>query len=176
MSASPHGPDARATVGRLVAEATNKGGLVWIRPTGAPRSFPAWHAWIDTAAYVVVGGAEQPVPGLAEAQHAEVTVPSKDSGGRVVTWLADATQVVPESEEWHRVLPVLRAKRLNAVDGDGLPQRWARESVVIRLAPTGAVRELPGAMPTDSGAAPPAPTPATTSGRLPFVLGRSRRR
>jgi hypothetical protein len=45
--------------------------------------------------------------------------------------------------------------------------------VLIRLAPTGQLVDVP---PTDSGAAPPAPTPATTSGPLPFVLGRRRRR
>ena len=176
MSASPHGPDARAAVGRLVAEATNKGGLIWIRPEGSPLSSPAWHAWIEADAYVVVGGAEQPLPELVHAQHAEVTVPSKDTGGRVITWLAAVSRVVPESEEWHRVLPVLTAKRLNALDRHELPQRWARESTVLRLAPTGEVSQLPGAMPIDGGAAAPRSTPATTSGRLPFVLGRSRRR
>lgn len=168
--------DAPEAGSRLVAEATNKSGLVWIRPAESGRATPAWHCWIEGAAYVVGGGAEQPIPALVDAAHAEITVPSKDTGARVVTWVAQVTQVAPGSDEWQRVVPVLAAKRLNAVDSPSQPQRWAEHSALFRLVPTGELTQAPGAMPSGSGAAPPPVSPATTNGRLPFVLGRSRRR
>lgn len=161
---------------RLVEEATKKSGLVWVRPAGSTRAHPAWHVWTGGAAYVVLGGSEQPLPGLVDAERAEVTVPSKDTGGRLVTWVAQVTRVLPDAQEWQDVVPALAAKRLNAVDSEEQVQRWAREAAVIRLAPTGEVPQAPGTMPTDGGAAPPPPSPATTSGPPPFVLGRSRRR
>jgi hypothetical protein len=143
---------------------------------GRDRPRPAWHHWQDAAAYVLTGGSEQPLPGLAEAFSAEVIVPSKDSGGRLITWTALVTQVLPGSDEWQRVVPEMRSKRLNALDTEHQPERWARECTLLRLEPTGQVSEAPGAMRDDAGAAPPPATPATTSGPPPFVLGRARRR
>ena len=152
----------------LAAEATKKSGLVWITPAGAARAEPVWHHWQDDAAYVLGDGGEQPLRGLAGATSATVTVRAKATGGRVVTWLATVERVAPGSEEWERVIPEIHAKRLNAPDGSAAPQRWARESTLLRLTPTG--EHLP--LPITSGAAPPPPSPAVTSGPLPFVLGR----
>jgi len=56
---------------------------------------------------------------------------------RVVTWVADVSPVAPGSPLWDEVVPLLHAKRLNAPDGEEQPQRWARESVVLRFTPTG---------------------------------------
>ncbi|HEY3261759.1 MAG TPA: hypothetical protein VGJ95_16090 [Pseudonocardiaceae bacterium] len=156
---------------RLVEEASKKAGIVWITVPGE-RARPAWHHWHDGADHVVTGGLEQPLPGLADGVLAEVTVPSKDTGRRLVTWVARATEVPPGGPQWEAVVPAMHAKRLNPPDGDRQPQRWAEECTLLRLEPTGEVREAPGAMPDGSGAAPPAPTPASTSGPLPFVLGR----
>jgi hypothetical protein len=182
--ASAHLPNSVAgpgTVGvsapaGLVAEATKKAGLVWITATGTHRARPAWHHWQDAAAYVLTGGSEQALPELAQASQAEVTVPSKDSGGRLISWIAGVTRVVPGSEEWLRVIPELTSRRLNALDSANQADRWARECTLLRLEPTGEVTQAPGAMSEDAGAAPPEATPATTSGPLPFVLGRARRR
>ena len=160
----------------LVAEATKKAGLVWITAIGTRRARPAWHHWQGAAAYVLTGGSEQALPELAEASHAEVTVPSKDSGGRLISWIAGVTRVVPGSEEWLQVIPELTSKRLNALDSENQADRWARECTLLRLEPTGRVTQAPGAMSEDAGAAPPQATPATTSGPPPFVLGRARRR
>jgi hypothetical protein len=160
------------TVPNLVVEATKKSGLVWITPDGAARAEPTWHHWQDDAAYVLVGGAEQPPRGLPDVQRATVTVPSKTSGARVVTWVATVATIAPASEEWNRVIPELLAKRLNAPDGRQAPLRWARECQLLRLTPTGELLNLP----TESGATPPPTTPATTSGPLPFMVGRRRRR
>jgi hypothetical protein len=160
------------TVPNLVAEATKKSGLVWITPDGAARAEPTWHHWQDDAAYVLVGGTEQPPRGLPDVTRATVTVPSKTTGGRVVTWVAAVSTIAPDSEEWHRVIPELHAKRLNAPGGRDAPARWARECVLLRLDPTGELLDLP----TESGAVPPPDTPATTSGPLPFMVGRRRSR
>lgn len=129
---------ARVTASALVEEATRRSGLVWVRPAGAPRALTAWHAWHDGCAWVVVGGAEQELPGLADAERAEVLVRSHERrGGLLVTWTAEVRRVEPGSPEWESAVPVLHAERLNAPDGEQQPERWARESTVLRLRPTG---------------------------------------
>jgi hypothetical protein len=170
------GTEADSVPVGLVEEATKKAGLVWITVPGSGRGRPAWHVWQQAAVYVLTGGSEQPLPGLVEAECAEVTVPSKDSGGRLITWTARVTQVRPGTDEWQRVIPELGAKRLNALDSPNQAERWARESTLLRLEPTGRVREAPGNLAEGTGAAPPPPTPATTSGPPPYDVGRARRR
>src|SRR5215211_4554150 len=155
------------SLGRLVEEATKKTGLVWIAMPGE-RPWPAWHHWHDGAAYVITGGQEQPLPGLADGGLAEVTVPSKDAGGRLVAWVATVHEVPPDSDLWRAVVPAMHTKRLNAPDGERQPGRWARECALLRLEPTGEV--VPARQ--DSGAAAPLPTAATTSGPLPYVVSR----
>jgi hypothetical protein len=158
----------------LVAEAARKSGVIWVAVGGSTTNArAAWHVWLDGAAYVVTGGAEQQLPGLESAADVLVTVPSKDKGGRLVTWVARPSVVEPGTDEWAAAVPALHAKRLNAPDGENQPARWAAESRVVRLEPTGEVLERPGAMPTRSEAAPPRPTRATTRGPLPFVIGRA---
>lgn len=159
----------------LVAEATKKTGLIWVT-VGDRRPHPVWHVWHEGAAYVITGAAEQPLPGIAGEGRVTVTVSSKETGGRVVSWLADVALPAADTEEWQRVVPELHAKRLNAADGEDQPRRWARESMLVRLEPTGRITEAPGAMPDTAHAAPPPPTPAVTSPPLPYVLGRRRRR
>lgn len=167
-------PEPRGVVG-LVEQACSKAGIVWIAAPGQ-RAWPAWHHWHGGADHVVTGGIEQPLPGLSDGGLAEVTVPSKDTGGRLVTWIATVSELAPGSEPWAAVVPSMHAKRLNPPDGDLQPERWARECTLFRLEPTGELREAPGAMPQSSGAAAPVPTSATTSGPLPYVLGRRRQR
>ncbi len=146
----------------LVEEATRKSGLVWLRPDGSDREHPVWQVWHEGASYLVTGGAEQPLPPLTRAV---VVVRSRArQGDRLVEWVAAVTPVQPGGEEWERVVPVLHAARLNAPDGEEQPRRWARESTVLRLAPTGELLEVGDAL----RAAPPVPTPAAsgpTAGR-----------
>ena len=163
----------------LVAEACAKSALVWLRAPGEQRSHAAWHVWLDGAVCLVTGGAEQPLtdlPGLVDGAAVDVLVRSKDDGSRLVAFRTTVTEIAPGDPLWDSVVPVLHAKRLNARDGEEQPARWARESRVLRLVPTGQVLEQPGHLPTRSHAAEPPPSPATTRGRLPFVLGRRARR
>ena len=159
----------------LVAEAAKKSGLVWLADDGG-RAHPAWHVWRESAVYVVHEGREQPLPWLRRASRVRVTVPSKDKGGRLVTWVATPVALDPGSPEWDAAVADLHAARLNPPDGEAQPARWARESLVTRLEPTGELLERPGAMPSGSHVAEPVRTSATTRDKLPFVIGRRARR
>jgi len=180
-------------VGRaLVEEAARRSSVLWVRPDGADRARPAWHVWHDGAAYLVVarqtearpaprvaaeaasedGASEQLVPGLAQARAATVICRAKDSRARLVTWRASVTVVAPDTPEWQQAVEVLRGERLNATNATDLPTRWSTSADVIRLTPTGEILEEPGRMPTDDGAAPPPPTPATTVRGAPWVIHR----
>jgi hypothetical protein len=138
-------PAAEPDRSALIAEATKRAGLVWISVPGPGRPYPAWHIWrpdetpAGGAAYVVTGPGEQPLPGLGEAGQVTVTVPSKDSGGSLISWAAAVTRVRPGSAEWDAVSSLLAAGRLNAVLEPGetsLVQRWARAAVIFCLRPT----------------------------------------
>jgi hypothetical protein len=152
----------------LVEEATKKSGLIWVKGPGVPAR-ALWHVWHEGAACVVGDGpGEQPLPGLAEGAEAEVTVRSKDKGGRLVSWAARVVELAPGSDAWDATVAELKGKRLNATDGEAMPERWARECRVCRLEPTGATAPLPDG----SLAEAPLPTPATTRQPIPAGLPR----
>ncbi|MGX1541710.1 hypothetical protein [Streptomyces adustus] len=153
----------------LVEEATKKSGLIWVRGAGAPAARALWHAWHEGAAHLVGDGpGEQPLPGLTDGSEAEVTVRSKDKGGRLVSWTAKVVQLAPDSEDWAAAVAELKGKRLNAPDGEAVPERWSRECRVLRLEPTGATAPLP----EGSLAQAPVPSPATTRQPVPAGLPR----
>jgi hypothetical protein len=160
----------------LVEEATKKSGLIWVKGPGVPAR-ALWHVWHEGAACLVGDGpGEQPLPGLADGAGAEVTVRSKDKGGRLVTWAARVVELAPDSRAWQAAVAELKGKRLNAPDGEAMTQRWARECRVLRLEPTGATVPLP----EGSLAEAPLPTPVTTRrpvpAGLPRLLMKKRRR
>ncbi|MFC9587566.1 hypothetical protein ACFVJ8_32735 [Streptomyces yangpuensis] len=151
----------------LVEEATKKSGLIWVRGAGADRAL--WHAWVDGAAHVVGDGpGEQPFPGLVDGAGAEVTVRSKDKGGRLVAWTATVRELAPRGEEWHAAVAELKGKRLNAPDSEEMTERWARECRLLRLEPESVRSELPDG----SLAAAPLGSPATTRRPVPAALPR----
>lgn len=140
----------------LLDEAMKKSGLVWITVADG-RASPAWYVWRgspEPAAYVLTGGGEQPVPGLADAAApagaVTVAARSKDTGALLVTWTATPYRVPPGSAEWSEILPDLQAKRLNPPDGLDAPTRWARDSHLIRLTPTGELA-IPATRPAGTG-------------------------
>jgi len=157
----------------LVEEATKKSGMIWVQGAMPAPARALWHVWHDGAACVVGDGpGEQPLPGLVDGQEAVVMVRSKDKGGRIVTWPAHVVELAAGSPEWESTVAELKGKRLNAPDGEEMPERWRRECRVLRLEPHG--RTVP--LPTDSQAAPPPPTPATTRRPIPAALPRLLRR
>lgn len=150
----------------LVEEATKKSGLVWVRGPGGPAR-ALWHVWHDGAACLVGDGpGEQPLPGLADGGEAEVTVRSKDKGGRLLSWTAKVVELAPESEAWEAAVGELKGKRLNAPDGEAMTGRWSRECRVLRLEPTGTT----AALPDGDLAEAPLPTSATTRQPIPAGL------
>ncbi len=162
----------------LVAEAMRKAGLVWLsygEPAEIAGGRPAWHAWVNGAAYVLTGPGEQVVPGLAEATDVAVVVPSKDTRARIVTWLGRASVIRPGSEPWEAATAALAAGRLNAEGGAAMIERWSRECLVVQLVPTGEVVETAEDPSQRSLAERPRPTGATTLGRQPWMLGGVRR-
>lgn len=161
MTDTPLGP-------ALVEEATKKSGLIWVRGD-APAARALWHVWHEGAAHVVGDGpGEQPLPGLVAGSTAEVTVRSKDKGGRIVAWTAAVAELAPGTEEWDAAVAELKGKRLNATDGEAMPDRWARECRVLRLAPLDSTTELP----TGSLAAAPQASDAITRRPIPAGLPR----
>jgi hypothetical protein len=170
------GDPPKEELAALVEEATKRSGLVWLDYAGAGRSRPAWHVWHEGAAYVVSDGPEQPLPGIERADRVRVTVRAKDTRARLLTWVAEAATVTHGTAEWATAAEALRAQRLNASPADALVLVWGADSTITRLRPTGEVLEHPGARPTGSLAAPPADTPASTRGRLPWVAHRRQSR
>ncbi|MFC8510394.1 hypothetical protein ACFU3J_30555 [Streptomyces sp. NPDC057411] len=150
----------------LVEEATKKSGLIWVRGQ-APAARALWHVWLDGAALVVGDGpGEQPLPGLVDGGTAEVTVRSKDKGGRIVAWTAAVSELAPRGEAWEAAVAELKGKRLNAHDGEAMPERWARECRVVRLEPRSSTTDLPDG----SLAAVPLPSPVITRRPIPAGL------
>ncbi|MCL7494944.1 hypothetical protein M8I34_26590 [Streptomyces sp. MCA2] len=162
----------------LIEEATKKSGLIWVRGSAGPAR-ALWHLWHDGAACLIGDGSgEQPLAdlGLTDGGTAMVTVRSKDKGGRLIAWQARVVEPAPGSEAWQSAVGELKGKRLNAPDADTLTERWARESRVLRLEPTGEAGQRPGQMPEDSHAAPPLATSAITRRPAPAALPRLLRR
>jgi hypothetical protein len=164
----------------LVEEAAKKSALVWVRAQhpGAAEDADAdaagperalWHAWHDGAVCVVGDGpGEQPLPVPAHGGQVVLTLRSKDKGGRLVSCRASVAELEAGSPAWEEAVAELKGKRLNAVDAEEMPQRWARECRVLRLEPLGPA--LPA--PEGSLAAAPPPTAATTREPVPAALPR----
>lgn len=163
----------------LVEEAGKKSALLWLAAQPGGRAYAAWHVWLDGAALVVSGGLEQdaPVLDLLDAdRRVIVTLRSKDTWGRLVTWVGHAETIDPDDEAWQSAATELHARRLNSPDGEAQPERWRRSSVITRIVPTGELLESPAHMPSGSQRAEPPASPATTRGPLPFTVGRRARR
>jgi hypothetical protein len=169
--ASPGGSSHAA----LLAEAAAKSGLLWIRPAGQDRSWPAWHVWHENAVVVVSGPGEQELPELDGP--VELLLRSKDTGQRLLRVPAVAV-VLPEGDDrWEPAARALAASRLNATTSPAqLPERWRGHNPITLLRAAGDPLEAPGHYDDASGAAPPPPTPATTSGWRPWHLRGRRRR
>ena len=132
----------------LVAELAKKSGLVWVSYDG--RDHAVWHEWVGDAVCVVSGGTEQSLPGIADHDVVTVSLRSKSTRALAARVEARVDVVAPGSEHWDAVTTALRTGRLNLADSDGAVERWAAESVVVRLVPTGEA-VVPGGMSVDIG-------------------------
>lgn len=146
----------------LVAELAKKSGLVWLGYGG--RTHAVWHAWVGDAICVVSGGGEQIVPDLAAQPSVTVLLRSKATRALVAEVTATVRRVDPASEHWAPVTAALKAGRLNLSDAGTAIDRWAAESVVVRLVPQGAP-VLPGALDSSLAVTWPPLSAAGSSGR-----------
>jgi hypothetical protein len=159
----------------LLDEALKKTVVAWVSVDEAP-AIALWCLHIDGALYIVSGPGEQSAPGLAGASAATVTLRG-DHGGRIVTWPARVTRLMPGTEGWDAAAPLVAAKRLNARGpASEVVDRWAAGCALNRLAPADAPPVSGDALPDGSLAAPPRETPAARPTRRPFRLHRVRRR
>lgn len=129
----------------VVAELAKKSGLVWVAYAG--RTQAVWHEWSGDAVCVVSGGTEQSLPDLADQQTVTLMLRSKTTRALAASVTARVEVIAPGSEHWDPTTTALRTGRLNLTDSDRAIDRWAADSVVARLVPTGPVT-IPGAMPT----------------------------
>jgi hypothetical protein len=156
----------------LVAEVMKKVAIVWLGTLATP----VWCLGIDDSLYVVAGGDEQPAPGLTPRSTIEVSARG-DHNGKIVTWLAAVTRVMPGGADWAEVTPQLAAKRLNASGtSEALIERWAAECELYRLLPLGDDATVGGRADETSGAAEPRPTPASRRTATPYHLHKVKRR
>lgn len=130
----------------LVADLAKKSGLVWVTFDG--RDHAVWHEWVGDAVCVVSGGAEQSLPGIADQDVVTVSLRSKTTRALAARVEARVEVVAPGSEHWESVTTALRAGRLNLVDSGSAVERWAAESVVVRLVPD-APAATPAAIPDE---------------------------
>ncbi|PZG26647.1 hypothetical protein C1I98_33835 [Spongiactinospora gelatinilytica] len=135
MSTSPDLPPQAPPLA-LIEEGAKKSGVLWITLDDRPRL--AWHAWHDGAIYVVTGGGEQSLPGLAESGRVRVTLRSKDKGGELAVFDAAVEVVDQSAAEAAPAVAALAKERLNAPDGAAMTARWADGSQIVRLIPEAA--------------------------------------
>lgn len=119
----------------LVAELAKKSGLVWVSYGGRTRAI--WHEWIGDAVCLVAGGTEQQLPGIADQETVTLLLRSKSTRALAARVEARVEVVPPGSEQWTAVTTALKTGRLNLVDSAHAIQRWADQSVVVRLVPLG---------------------------------------
>jgi hypothetical protein len=121
----------------LIADLAKKSGLVWV--SYARHTHAIWHEWVGDAVCLVTGGTEQPLPDIERHETVRLLLRAKSSRALVAEMTARVEVVAPGSEHWDSITDALKIGRLNLVDRDNAVERWARESIVVRLVPTGAV-------------------------------------
>ena len=137
------GPDTDTAV---LDEALKKSTVVWVDVPGEGgtdgRAVPVWYGVLDGRVYVLVGGSEQHVPGLAEATRVVLIARSKEQQSLVAEVEASA-RVVPGSDPlFAKVAPVLLPRRLNLRDGEQAVDRWRQECTLVELTPSSIPAEV----------------------------------
>lgn len=158
----------------LIAQVCTRSDVVWLRPVLEKRHHLVWHVWHDDSICVVAGQGEQDLPALSET--VEVTARSKETGARVVTFLARARALDPGSQAWQDAAQALSAARLNQPDTSDQLQRWASAATIWQLRPVNVLSAVSGDDTTPDERAAPPRGPGTTLTRTPFHLGRRTRR
>jgi hypothetical protein len=130
----------------VLDEALKKSTVVWIEVPGeggtGGRAVPVWYGTLDGRVYVLEGGSEQHIPGLAEADQVVLAARSKELQSLVAEVEASA-RVVPASDPlFNRVVAVLLPRRLNLRDGEQAAERWRKECTLVELTPSAVPAEV----------------------------------
>jgi hypothetical protein len=130
----------------VLDEALKKSTVVWIEVPGeggtGGRAVPAWYGTLDGRVYVLTGGSEQHIPGLAETDRALLIARSKELQSLVAEVEASA-RVVPASDPlFARLTPILLPRRLNLRDGEQAAERWRKECTLVELTPSSIPAEV----------------------------------
>jgi hypothetical protein len=130
----------------VLDEALKKSTVVWVEVPGeggtGDRAVPVWYGTLDGRVYVLVGGSEQRVPGLAETDRAVLIARSKEQQSLVAEVEASARVVPPTDPLFDRVVPVLLPRRLNLRDGEQAAERWRKECTLVELTPSSIPAEV----------------------------------
>ena len=130
----------------VLEEALKKSTVVWVEVPGeggtGGRAVPVWYGTLDGRVYVLVGGSEQHVAGLAEATRVVLAARSKEQQSLVAEVEASARVVAPNDPLYARVAPVLVPRRLNLRDGEQAVDRWRKESTLVELTPSSIPAEV----------------------------------
>jgi hypothetical protein len=125
----------------LVSEAARKSRVCWLSYSvgvDGERDRLVWHVWHDDALVVLSGDDGQQLAGLdalPDGSRVEVTMRSKDTGGRLVTWSGSAEIVAPQDERWEGHAGALLGVRLNLRDPVAALARWRESCTVLRVTP-----------------------------------------
>ena len=118
----------------------------WSGSSYGGRTHAVWHDGSATRSASCPAAASRPLPDLAAQPSVTVLLRSKATRALVAEVEATVHRGRhPASEHWAPVTAALKAGRLNLSDAGTAIDRWARESVVVRLVPQGAP-SLPGAL------------------------------
>jgi hypothetical protein len=123
----------------LVAEAARRSRVCWLSYTSGEtvlRDRLVWHAWHEDALLVLSDDDEQVLPGIETADLVEVSLRSKDTGGRLVTWSAPPVVLSPSAPAWEDHARALLAVRLNLPDPGATLDTWRHGATLVRLAPS----------------------------------------
>jgi phage terminase large subunit-like protein len=130
----------------VLEEALKKSTVVWVEVPGeggtGGRGVPVWYGILDGRVYVLVGGSEQRVDGLAEATRVLLVARSKEQQSLVAEVEASARVVDPKDPLYDRVAPVLLPRRLNLRDGEQAVDRWRKECTLVELTPSSIPAEV----------------------------------
>jgi hypothetical protein len=130
----------------VLDEALKKSTVAWIEVPGeggtGGRAVPVWYGTMDGRVYVLVGGSEQQVPGLAEADRVRLIARSKEQQSLVADVDASVRVVEGSDPLFARVAPVLLPRRLNLRDGEGAVERWRKECTMVELTPSSIPAEV----------------------------------
>jgi len=124
----------------VLAESLKKSTVVWIEVPGPDGTgghpVPAWYGLDGDRVYVLTGGSEQHIPGLAEAGRAILTARSKDDQSQVAEVEAAARAIDAKDPLFAKLVPILLPRRLNLRDGEAAGDRWRKECTLVELTPT----------------------------------------